>query len=116
MTRYATWGPWLLDPEYLTLQWADEGNCMYEVDLERCLTSAAVLDWIAQVCQKLWADDYVVAGLVHALDDVLHLQSTLCGCGMDGGPSHALDGRRVRDLVAQAVDAGAPQTDGLPWW
>jgi hypothetical protein len=107
--RPFAWRPWQLDAKYLTLQYVtDTGRVLYEVDLDRCLTSAAVLDWIAQVRHKVWADDRVIAGLVHALDDVLHLQSNLCGCGMDGGPDHALDGRRIRQLVAQAVGAGAP--------
>jgi hypothetical protein len=51
------------------------------VDLERCLDSADVLDWIAQVGKKNYADDAVLAGLVRALDDVLDVQANLCSFG-----------------------------------
>jgi hypothetical protein len=50
----------------------------YEIDLVRCLTSAQVTDWIFQITGKAWADDRTLAGLIRALDDILHPQGTLC--------------------------------------
>lgn len=78
------WGPWKL--RGYTLFYNVTRNYRYVVDLERCQTSAQTLDWIAQIAAKTWADDQVVAGLVRALDDVLQLQATRCGCGVEKGP------------------------------
>ena len=74
--RRAAWGGWVLDTDTLVL--AYDG---YEIDLERCLTSAQTLDWIAQIADKNWGTDAVLAGLVRALDDVLHPQTNLCPWG-----------------------------------
>ncbi len=51
----------------------------YEVDLLRCLDEHDVLDWIAQVTGKRWADAEVLAGLLHALNDLLHIQGKILG-------------------------------------
>jgi hypothetical protein len=58
-----------------------------------------VLDWIIQVAEKTWADDATVAGLVRALDDVLHPQAHLCSMGA----SKTLDRRKIRALIHQAA-------------
>lgn len=88
----------------------------YEVDLYRCTSSAEVLDWIIQIAGKEWAsaehggddsehnpdgwtDDAILAGLVRALDDVLHPQAHLCSFGT----SKRLGRRRIVELVAQAA-------------
>jgi len=62
------------------------GRWLYEVDLARCRTSAEVLDWLVQVRNKRWATAAIVAGLIGALDDLLHLQATLCSGGHERGP------------------------------
>jgi hypothetical protein len=81
------WGRWRFNPDVLCLELYDEhDNVEYQVDLERCTTSAATLDWICQVKLKSWADDEVIAGLVRGLDDLLHPQQTLCGQGIERGP------------------------------
>lgn len=64
----------------------DDDYVWYEIDLDRCSTSAQVLDWIAQVEGKMWATDRILAGLVRALDLVLSLQPTLCSFGVERGP------------------------------
>lgn len=80
-------GGWFLDREALCLVLRDEqGRELYDVDLERCRTSAAVLDWICQVAGKTWADDRILSGLVRALDHYLHPQECLCSGGIEGGP------------------------------
>ena len=56
------------------------------VDLDRCTTSAEVLDWILQIRHKTWTTDQDVADLVHALDDVLRPQAKLCSWGVERGP------------------------------
>jgi hypothetical protein len=54
-------------------------------------------DRIVQVSHKLWADDATLAGLVRALDDVLRLQSNLCG-----RQDHRIDDLTIDVLVAKA--------------
>lgn len=74
-----SWGPWRLDRRTRVLYPVEPYR--YEVDLDRCRTSAEVLDWICQVAGKGWADDATLAGLVRALDDVLYPQANLCSSG-----------------------------------
>jgi hypothetical protein len=61
-----------------------EGRWLSEVDLSRCRTSAELLDWIYQVCQKTWATDAILAGLIRALE--LNPQATFCSFGKERGP------------------------------
>src|SRR5688572_15832951 len=71
---------WRFDSTMRVLAYFNErGHWQYEIDLERCTTSAQVLDWIFQIAEKTWATDRVLAALLHALNAILHPQSTLCG-------------------------------------
>jgi hypothetical protein len=94
------WGPWKLDAEVLVLvkQGPSEDGGGYEVYLGECETSAEVLDWICQVAAKLWADERTVAGLVHAIQDILDPQAYLCS----GGRSYELSRERIAELAKQA--------------
>ena len=77
------WGGWLLDSNYYTLElWEEQRWQIYEVDLERCLSSGQVLDWIIQISNKNWAGPYVVSGLIHAIDILINPQGTLCSFGL----------------------------------
>ncbi len=76
------WHPWTFNRSNLTLEHPNS----YWVDLERCNTSAEMLDWIFQVNTKGWATPEVIAGLVHALRDLLHPQANLCSMGVERGP------------------------------
>lgn len=100
------WGPWRLDCDgpddlYPVLTHRERA---YEVALYECRTSPRVLDRIAQVASKEWADDATVAGLVRALDEVLGMQANLCGCGV----SKRLSRERARDLAARAIESRTP--------
>jgi hypothetical protein len=79
---------WRYDAKRLVLAYYNEdGEEWYEIDLEKCRTSAKTLDWIAQVGSKLWATDEVLGGLVRALNCVFNtLQGKLCGSGREHGP------------------------------
>ena len=79
---------WYLHRESLALYLGDPqtGAWVYSVDLERCRTSAEVLDWIFQVSTKTWAPPEVVGELVRALDAALSPQATLCSFGEERGP------------------------------
>lgn len=93
------WGSWHLDTTAWVL-YSDPPH-PYEVDLERCLTSAQMLDHIMQVAGKTWADDATIAGLVRALDDVLRPQASLCSFGA----AKRLAKARVRQLAQQADES-----------
>lgn len=79
--RARGWHGWQLDPEHRVLTLERDGVFLYEVDLERAVTPAQALDWVAQVAGKTWATDEVLAGFVRALDDTVDLQATLCPFG-----------------------------------
>lgn len=104
----SAWGPWKLNERTLELE-LDTTDVRgmpvrYRVDLERCTTAGQVLDWIAQVAKKVWADPYVLAGLVHALDAVLQIQGRLCP---NGGSRSPLTPQQIRELVRRAADVTA---------
>lgn len=94
-TPRPSWGPWKLDPSARVLYVDDPCPYRYEVHLDRCTTSAEVLDWICQVAGKTWANDATLAGLVRALDDVLAPQANLCS----GGRSKRIGRAKVHRLV-----------------
>jgi len=78
---------WHYDAEALALNYYNEdGNFYVGIDLERCRTTAEVLDWIIQAVVGMRSTDAVVGGLVRALNDLLRPQSTLCSGGEDQGP------------------------------
>ncbi|MCA9470217.1 MAG: hypothetical protein KC643_32875 [Nitrospira sp.] len=63
-----------------------KGEEQYHVDVDRCRTSAGVLDAIMQVAGKTWATDQVLASLVRDLQHYLKPQQTLCSGGKEQGP------------------------------
>jgi hypothetical protein len=92
------WGGWKLDELELVYP-AYPGGGVYPIDLRRFTTSAEMLDMIFQVAGKDWASDECVAGLVHALNHLLHPQGTLCG----GGVSNKLTVQQIRKLVERGT-------------
>ena len=97
------WGPWrlhdheLLGP-VLEREW-DSPSLHYWIELNRCTSSAEVLDAVMHSSRHCWADDATLAGLVRALDDVLNPISNLCG----GGRSAKMRPRRLGEVLAQAL-------------
>lgn len=96
------WGPWHLDAKARTL-YTEAGGYRYDIDLETCTNSAEVLDWICQIAEKHWGPEEgrpaIVAGLVHALIDVLHPQGNLCSWGQ----SKRLTRAKIRHLVDEVA-------------
>lgn len=90
------WGPWRLNQQNYTLI---ERRYGYEVDLERCLTSEAVLDWICQIAGKTWPDYSWVSGLVYAFDDLLHPQGTMCGGGLANAKARKMTNTQLKERV-----------------
>jgi hypothetical protein len=74
------WHGWELHGMHLSYQAYPSGG-HYIFDIGDRTTSAAVLDILMQVDQKTWATAPCVAGLVHALNDILHPQANLCSGG-----------------------------------
>src|ERR1700733_1480634 len=54
----------------------------YEVDLDLCGTSSAVLDWIFQIFRKTWCTEKTLRDLLLHLQDRINPQATLCGGAM----------------------------------
>lgn len=88
-------GPWAFDAESMTIDLGPDG-IYYWIDLERCQTSAEVLDIIMQVAGKSWATDEVLAHLVRMIDTLLHPQGSLCSFGQEKGPYDARPHIRAR--------------------
>lgn len=102
------WGPWKLDPDDCTIyvEPPQYGGERYDIDLESCVSSAEVCDWIFQVSRKTWADADTIRGMVVALDDILQPQANLCAWGR----SLRLSKATIRGLVdeyAKTADASA---------
>lgn len=77
--QQSDWGGWRRKGMWLEYPAYSGGT--YPIDLDRFVDSAHMLDIIMQVAGKAWATDECLAGLVRALDDLLHPQATLCSCG-----------------------------------
>lgn len=99
------WNGWRYEPDTLIVAFYDQrGVFRYEVDLERCRTSAAMLDWIMQVARKGWATDAVLAGLVRAFNRLLRPQRYLCSYGKERGPIN------VKNVLAETAGERPPAT------
>ena len=122
-----SWGSWTLDTERLTLVHQAEPitRCegrhdqytaylgIWEIDLERIRDSAAMLDWIYQFDEKIWATARASKDLLNALDDVFDPQACLCSgaCGSGrGGKVIDNPGAFLRKRIA-AVGKDGPLQD-----
>jgi len=64
------WGKWVYNKGTLEIAYHSNKGWEYGVDLERCKTSSAILDWIIQIAQKVWATPEDIGNLVRALDEL----------------------------------------------
>ena len=85
----ARWGAWRYNPDNLTLEidsklsGASKDNPYY-VDLERCDTSAEILDCLCQLLHKNWCPPEQIGYLLKAIDELADiLQSKVCSSGKD---------------------------------
>ena len=72
------WGNWVFDEECLSLLRV----------VERCTTSAEVLDWIFQVHLKGWIEPSDSYNLIVAFRELISPQSNLCSGGIEQGPKN----------------------------
>jgi len=72
------WGPWHLETATLELVCRKSERSLYRIDLERCATSAQVLDWIFQVRDKTWCSPLDIGHLADAFRDIIDPQANLC--------------------------------------
>jgi hypothetical protein len=109
---------WRVNTKTWELRYYNElGRMWYSVDLEKCKSSEAMLDYIMQVAAKEWATDRIIGGLVRALYLLVDPQATLCSGGMVG-----VKGKRLRkpvevlrsnlaDALKYGVTEDEPDTD-----
>src|SRR5688500_12347552 len=102
------WGSWKFDASQFEL--VHDSGCVH-IDLERCNSSAEVLDVIAQQAGKsrecLPAED--IGDLVIAFNELLRLQANVCSCGRDKRVTDvkALIERNLFDEALEAVNCHA---------
>jgi len=81
-------GKWVYDAKTFVLR--HEPN-NWEVDLDQCVDSANVLDWIVQADGKNSTSSQDTRDLIRALGEILDLQGNYC----PGGQSRKVDPRTV---------------------
>jgi len=92
------WGRWILDAESQSLCLADEVSLRFcHIPLSMCNSSAEILDWIAKIQEKTWANSQDVGDLVEALNDLLDLQRNFCGAGIELSDGYAGYSSRILD-------------------
>jgi hypothetical protein len=90
-SRNETWGKWRFDEAPFQLV----HTIGYFVNLAEMKDSANVLDWIAQLSNKSWAEPEDIGHFVRALDELMDLQANVCSYGSDGKLIN------VKDLVTR---------------
>ena len=73
---------WKLYDGYI-LEWPETG---YTVNLKNMQTSAAMLDVIFQVSNKLWCTPWCIRNLMDNLQMLVNPQAALCSGGSEKGP------------------------------
>lgn len=78
-----------INQEKLSIDIYEEGQQIYDIDLERCTDSATTLDYIMQLQGKRWCTPELLGQVVNALDEAFGLyfgqsiQGVICSCGVD---------------------------------
>jgi len=90
----AKWGKWRLVRKMGRLVY---GDFFYAIDLERCLDSAQVLDWIMQLHGKRWISDEDMRDLLRAFHDLLDPQANMCSFGINRKDAPQLSIQRLQE-------------------
>ena len=67
----------------------DDGRYVYDIDLEECVSSAQLLDYLFQVFRKSWCTPQVIADVMRVVDGAcmerfgLPAQGVFCSFGYD---------------------------------
>lgn len=89
LVRIATqhFGPWWFDRTTLTLNLLnDEGGHEYQLDIERCSSSARLLEAVTRLTTAPWATPEQVGWLLYGLTELVRPQESLCSGGEERGP------------------------------
>ena len=89
VTYPLTFGSWALDPEVLALK---HNKYYWEIDLERCNTSAEILDWIFHMRGKANWTGQDTLDLVAAFEAILSPMRNFCTRGMVGAKGKEPEG------------------------
>lgn len=73
---------WKFDGDHIYLTFAsanipgreDDNSDLYYIDLVRLGTPGDILDWLAQLVEKSWVTDKILADFVHAVDTAVGLR------------------------------------------
>lgn len=79
----------------------------YWTNIERLQDSGAILDFIAQVSQKQWASPAIIGELVLIIDEVISLQGSVCGNGVN----KKLTGKDLKSILDDCAQYGSPVRD-----
>lgn len=77
------WGNWHWWERTHELVLIKDGQVLYAIDMDTCINSAGVLDWICQACMKPFVQCDDAGWLVMAFDSLLDPQRNLCSGGFD---------------------------------
>jgi hypothetical protein len=109
-------GYWRLNLETLELVHRSYHQA-YNVDLESCTTSEAILDWTMQVAAKAWISDAAIGTLVRAINVLLKPQQTVCSGSMNGDNGKSITREEVAGLVKARVRSAQSSTaEEDAWW
>jgi len=103
---------WEFEEDRLVLVYYLNGNYRYEVDLETCTTSAAVLDWVCQLAGKSegFLSNEHLGQFVRMVDTYIRPQETLCSFGIQ-----TKKGRPIKD-VASVIRRNAKRHEREQEW
>lgn len=90
---------WRWNPKHLSLDYCREG-IEYYVPVTDLRTSADTLDWIMQLCEKVWLPREDLGAFVYAVNELVRPQMTLCSGGHEHGPIDV-----ARQIPAGYLDA-----------
>jgi len=103
----------------LCIQLYQSTKSLYYIELERCLTSAQILDWIMQLASKTWMSPPLLGLTVLALNITLRPQAHLCSFGCDrtlGQDSiKAIIANGLREVIGCHDEKGRLAELGLNW-
>lgn len=79
LTNGFTIGVWEYRPKQMSIF---HHEFSYWISVERLTNSAEILDWLAQIRGKTWADSKAIGDLLEMINTLIPLQQYVCGNGV----------------------------------